>query len=103
MKKAAVVLGLVGAAAGLSVSGLVMAQADRDVLVWLGAMGAIASSIGLMGAALSMRSPRFGAFLMLVGAGGGIPMLTYMFVPAAFLLVGAVLLALLGQKEQPRS
>lgn len=103
MKKAAVVLGLVGAAAGLSVSGLVMTQAERDVLVWLGAMGAIASTIGLMGAALSMRSPRIGSFLMLVGAAGGIPMLTYMFVPAAFLLVGAALLALLGQKEQPRS
>ncbi len=102
MRRAALVLGIVGGAAGLFSGTLVLLNAERDVLVWLAALAIAASGIGLIGAAACVKRPRTGAVLLLVGACGGLLAFHWYYLPAAVLFVGAALMAFLGRHPAAR-
>jgi len=99
MRHVALALGIVGGAAGLFAGIHVLVNAERDVLVWLAALAIVASGIGIIGAASCVRLPRTGALLLIVGACGGLLAFHWYYLPAAFLFLGAALLAFLGRHQ----
>ncbi len=99
MRTIGMVVGILGGAAGLIASAMVLHGAERDVWVRLSSVGLAASALGLVGATLAPWRPRLAIALMIVSAIVGVAAVTIMYAPAAALLAVSSLLVFLGRRD----
>ena len=112
MRVAAMVIGILGSiAAFMSACTVTVAGGLADAfgaeegaeIAGMGAIGWVASIVGLAGGAMALAKPRTAAILMVLAALVGLIVNGYFFIPGAVLLAVAALLAFLGRNEKGKA
>ena len=107
MRFAALIIGILGAIAGLvgaifimPGAGVAVALADKGSRVLLDFGAFLVSMVGLVGAALAIAKPRLSAGLMALSGIVGMILVTVGYVFAAVLLLVASIFAVLGRRSE---